>query len=111
MNERETTAINFSLVCFKECAEELRPQLLDGNDIHNLLDLARTHHRLQEAQCNHELSTAQKTREKNIEKHIREITHRYKWGVEFNGDPRGFSVKIKFPSRTSNHWGGETWGI
>lgn len=31
--------------------------------------------------------------------------------VEFDGDPRGYAVKIHLPSGKSNHFGGETWGV
>lgn len=31
--------------------------------------------------------------------------------VVFGGDPRGYTVKLILPSRLSNHWGGETFGV
>ena len=30
---------------------------------------------------------------------------------ELNGDPRGFSLKLRLPTGRSNSFGGEVWGI
>lgn len=32
-------------------------------------------------------------------------------GVQTEGDPRGYVVKVRLKSGRSNHWGGETWGV
>jgi hypothetical protein len=32
-------------------------------------------------------------------------------GVEFGGDPRGYTVKLQLPSKRSNTWGDDGYGI
>lgn len=32
-------------------------------------------------------------------------------GVDFEGDPRGYVVKLHLPSKASNNMGGEHWGV
>lgn len=76
--------------------------------------LARTHHRLQEITCNGELTPDEQKREAQIEARIlllvASLPARYGKGalsVEFQGDPRGDTVKIVVPGDR----GGNTWGL
>lgn len=82
---------------------------------------ATTHHRLQEIQCNREATAAELLREKHIEDRIRKLVADLpkakvqltrgstvaSIGVEFSGDPRGFTVKLVVPGDK----GGNTWGL
>jgi hypothetical protein len=76
--------------------------------------LARTHHRLQEEQCNRELSERELAREIRIERRIQELvgqlpptTAGKRVTSKFNGDPRGYTVKVVVPDDPQ---GGNTWG-
>lgn len=81
--------------------------------------LARTHCRLQEISCSdHELTPAEQKREAQIEARIRQLVAslperidsphgKGTLSVEFQGDPRGYTVKIVVPGDR----GGNTWGL
>jgi hypothetical protein len=32
-------------------------------------------------------------------------------GVELDGDPRGYTIKLKLPSKRYNSWDGVSWGV
>jgi hypothetical protein len=42
---------------------------------------------------------------------VRELAERLGFKVNFNGDPRGGSIRFKLPSGRSNGWDGTSWGI
>jgi hypothetical protein len=85
-----------------------------ANDAYLLITNATRLHHYAESACNYGLSKAQRTRIANIEADVKRITERYGIEVaEFNGDPRGYAVYLKFPSGISNSWSGQErgWGI
>ena len=56
---------------------------------------------------------AREKKELAVEKRIMDICAGFKLPVTFGGDPRGYTVKVKFPSGLYNTWGGaeEGWGV
>ncbi len=50
-------------------------------------------------------------KEKSIQSKVIELLKPYKIEVQFNGDPRGGSIRMLLPDHSSNGWDGETWGI
>lgn len=52
-------------------------------------------------------------KEKQIEARMMEICKPFNLPVTFGGDPRGYTVKVKFPSGRYNTWGGseDGWGV
>jgi hypothetical protein len=77
-----------------------------------LLALARRLNRYNETECNYGLTDRQQKNVDRLEKRVREMLPA-SIGVTFNGDPRGYAVKLHFPSKVYNTWGGESegWGI
>jgi len=53
---------------------------------------------------------AREKKELAVEKRISDICASFKLPVIFGGDPRGFTVKVKFPSGIYNTWGGREDG-
>jgi hypothetical protein len=83
----------------------------DRDNMHRLVKLARAHCKLQEHSCNGELTPRQASREKNIEKEIAGICKVYQLTPEFQGDPRGYTVKVHSPKKNVwNTWGGAESG-
>lgn len=97
-----------------------------------LLRHSRTHGRLAEESCNghpaqgspsmeiarlNKLQDAWDARiekkEKQIEARMAEICKPFNLPITFGGDPRGYTVKVKFPSGRFNTWGGaeDGWGV
>jgi len=74
-----------------------------------LLALARRLNRYNETECNYGLSERQQKNVERLEKRVREMLPP-QVGVTFNGDPRGYAVKLHFASGVYNTWGGKTWG-
>lgn len=75
---------------------------------------ATTHHRLQEIQCSREATAAELIHERQLEDRIRKLvadlpqrSRGASIGVEFSGDPRGYTVKLVVPGDR----GGNTWGL
>ena len=56
---------------------------------------------------------AREKKELAVEKRITDICAGFKLPVIFGGDPRGYTVKVKFPSGRYNTFGGaeEGWGV
>lgn len=83
----------------------------------DLMRLARRHQSLAVAMCNgypDERGAELAEREtERIRKRITEITTSLGLSARFGGDPRGYTVKIAFPSGAYNTWGGreEGWGV
>lgn len=59
-----------------------------------MVKLAKSHHKLAEAECNGELTARQRARQANIEKVIANIAAQFNLKVTFDGDPRGYTVKL-----------------
>jgi|SRR5882724_140579 len=73
--------------------------------------LSRSHGRLQESACNYGLTPRQESRERNIESEITKLASELGFGVEFSGDPRGYTVKLLLPSGDKNNWGDTGYGV
>lgn len=82
----------------------------------------RTLHRLSENACNGWDVTGRGDESKewrervekkvaSIEKLVKKIAERLGFGVDFQGDPRGATIRFKLPSKNYNSWDGETWII
>lgn len=84
-----------------------------GMKFDRVWSLSRSYARLQEAECNYGLTPRQESRQKNIEQEISGICEELGFRVRFDGDPRGYTVRIFFPTGEYNSWGGEEdgWGI
>lgn len=98
-----------------ERAAQLMHQLpqATSEQVGELMMLAKRLNRYNETECNYGLTPAQETRVMNLEKRVRAICHALGITVIFNGDPRGYAVKLHFASGAYNTWGGkeEGWGI
>ena len=76
-----------------------------------LLDLAPIYGRIQETACNRSLTTEEARTEVRTEESIRGIAKELGCGVQFGGDPRGYTVKLMFPDGHFNTWGGKESGF
>lgn len=87
-----------------------------------LIRLAGEHAKLAEHACNRELTAREVEREKTIEREIAAQLRAVRAdggsiGVTFEGDPRGYTVKLHLPPidgrKPHNTWGGAEsgWGI
>jgi len=87
------------------------PQIAQGTV--ELLRLADRLQRYAEAACNYQLTQAQEKRVASLEARVKALCDAWGIGVTFNGDPRGYAVKLHLPSGAYNTWGGqgEGWGI
>lgn len=74
---------------------------------------ATTVQRLAVAECERELSEKEKRRDELAQARIKLRLAAHGVGVKFNGDPRGYAVKLLFKSGLYNTWGGveEGWGV
>lgn len=80
-----------------------------------LVLLARRHGKYQEQWCSVEMSDSQanllEIAEQKAEKEMSEIAKKLGLRIHFDGDPRGFTVKLHTPSgNVHNTWGGEEIG-
>ena len=77
-----------------------------------LIMLAKRLNRYNETECNYGLTERQQKNVERLEKRVRDALPP-QIGVTFNGDPRGYAVKLHFASGAYNTWGGkeEGWGI
>ncbi len=95
-----------------------RVRLMLPHQIHlaeKLIRLARQYARLQERQCNEPVTDAMIEREHRLEGRIKELCNRDNlgpWirGVSFDGDPRGYCVKLRLFSGAYNTLGGKESG-
>lgn len=80
-----------------------------------LMRLAEQHHKLMEDYCNGvEIYTRQGTPRGTLARNRKAITQLLAdigCGVHFGGDPRGCTVKIKFPDGKTNDWGQDGWCV
>jgi len=76
---------------------------------------AKALHRLYEHRCNRELTLAEQGIEIRHERWVARLCATVEIKAKFNGDPRGFPVKLHFggDDQPYNTWGGasEGWGI
>lgn len=76
--------------------------LQDRKDLENLVRLAKEYHKIQEHDCNGTKTERMNAREINIETEIRAMVAKYGLKVHFDGDPRGYCVKLHAPQ--GNVW-------
>lgn len=90
-------------------------EILVARCVAELRRCARRLHRLCEIQCERELNPAEIRREHRLENACRTAAAELGCRVSFNGDPRGFPVRLKWADpgerQPSNNWGGEDWGM
>ena len=79
-------------------------------DIRAVLRDAATLTRLAEQACNAEPTRQDIAREQSAERRVKDLAARYGATVKFNGDPRGYVVKLGLPSGKYNTWGGRESG-
>ncbi len=101
-----------------ELASMLNPYIGTTKRIREICSLiarhARTHARLQEAQCNRNLTRWETKREIQIETRIKalvaDLPHTDDGPIAcvLQGDPRGFTVKLRVPNQSQ---AGNTWGL
>lgn len=89
--------------------------LLGRAEIQDMINKAKRHHTLQERYCSEEMSDETRERcegkEKGLERDIREIAAKFGLTAHFDGDPRGFTVKLHAPKqKVGNTWGGAETG-
>lgn len=83
----------------------------------SLVRHAKALSRLNEAACNRPLTAADERAERDHTARVKALAEKIGCGVKFQGDPRGYSVKLHFgpdPKRQpGNTWGGtdDGWGI
>ena len=84
-----------------------------SEQVASLMAYAQRLNHYNETECNYGLTPAQEKRVVNIEAKVKAICDVLGVGVKFNGDPRGYAVKLILPSGDYNTWGGkeEGWGI
>jgi hypothetical protein len=99
-------------LCKKDGKRLLFPPQIAAGAV-ELLRLADRLQRYAEAACNYQLTINQEHRVGRLEKRVREICQGWGIGVKFNGDPRGYVVRLMLPNGSYNTWGGkaEGWGI
>ena len=95
-------AVEFAVIIARQAPN------ITSAEVQELLRLSRRHSRLQERACNEKTFPGYDAK---CEASIKAICDKHGLKVEFGGDPRGFTVKIRLPGGQSNHWGGETWGV
>jgi hypothetical protein len=81
--------------------------LSDREAVCDMVRLAKAYHRIQEHDCNGTKTKRMETMERNLECRIEEIAVKYGLRVVFEGDPRGYVVKLFSPLKNVyNTWGG-----
>ncbi len=70
-------------------------------------------YRYAETECNYGLTPEQNKRVESLEQKVKNLCAELGIKVTFNGDPRGYAVKLHFANEAHNTWGGkeEGWGI
>lgn len=83
-----------------------------AKDVDELLVLARRHGVAAVRVCNRG-SDSDVARKDAVEARIEALCAGVGVRVKFGGDPRGYTVKVFFPSGRSNTWGGaeDGWGV
>lgn len=92
---------------------------LPNHSIRSVLELAKTamrqgatYGRLAVALCNGEIDQPEyDKRTERIEQRLNKLLGVLGIEANYGGDPRGYTVKLVFPSRRSNTFGGDGWGV
>jgi hypothetical protein len=79
-------------------------------DARCILRNAETVQRFAVEACNRELSKSEILRDENAQARILATCAEAEIAVDFSGDPRGYVVKLHFPSGAYNTWGGKEAG-
>lgn len=83
-------------------------------DIMEAVRLSKRHCRIQERWCSEQMDEKTTRRlkdtERRIEEKITKIALKYSLGVNFSGDPRGYTVKFLSNNGAHNTWGGKESG-
>ena len=78
-----------------------------------LMRLTRRAERYNVLACNGDLTRRQQRAAERVDAQAKGIAEKLGTVLRCDGDPRGFSLKIAFPSGAYNTWGGiqDGWGI
>lgn len=107
MTKKERATIDLARLLIQDLAMDFDDAMEKAREA---VGLAARYTRLQEKSCSDpSYGPRDEGRERALEKRIAELFEGLK--VHFSGDPRGYCVKVEFPSGRSNHWGGANWGI
>lgn len=114
MNKKQWQERQDTITCFISEAQHAG-SMCSVKDVEQFCDLLHryetTLHRLAEYACNSEFSRRQEIEEQRTKKRVSDIAKLLRFKVQFNGDPRGGSIRFVLPSGRSNGWDQETWGI
>lgn len=72
------------------------------HDLCEIIECAKALHRLNELDCNVGLIEKQEKKRQFIKDVATATAKRYGWGIKFEHDPRGASIKIQFPDGVCN---------
>lgn len=83
--------------------------------LQDLVNKAKRHHTLQTRYCSEEMNDETRAgceaKEAHLEIDIQKIAKHFGLRVKFDGDPRGFTVKLHAPhGDVGNTWGGDSVG-
>lgn len=108
----ELAAVLVDNLCKENGERILFPQQVASGAV-ELLRLADRLHHYAEAACSYSLTATQEKRVTTLEARVKEICDGWNIKVKFNGDPRGYVVKLLLPDESYNSWGGkgEGWGL
>lgn len=94
-----------------EAFHENRFGLASRRLVELMVTKAKRLHRIAENHCNGREYKGMLTREANLEKMISELAKGFGLTVVFDGDPRGYVVKLHAPNKdVYNTWGGKESG-
>lgn len=100
----------FQLQLAKEFPSKPLTELSDF--VEKICPLGRRYSSLQVKNCNLGLTKTDERAEAKIEETIKKMAADFGFpGVELNGDPRGYTIKLVLPSGRSNNFGGTGWGV
>lgn len=68
--------------------------LYERNEIQDMVRMSKSYSRIQEHDCNGTKTKRMESTERGLEKRISAIAEKFGLKVEFQGDPRGFTVKL-----------------
>ena len=116
---------------YRECNQKItRPEMI--NILNKLHRYETTLHRINENDCNghprmkteyregkmyrfevEDIAWVKRDEKKeiSIQNKVKTIADKLGFMVQFNGDPRGGAIQFTLPSKKSNSWNNEVWGI
>src|SRR2546426_5365803 len=92
----ELAAVLVDNLCKENGKRILFPQQIAGGTV-ELLRLADRLQRYAEAACNYSLTATQEKRVATLEARVKAICDGWNIRVKFNGDPRGYVVRLLLP--------------